>query len=134
MSSTPVRDAASISIRSTNRPSRISLQLSHSPQGFGVMPVSQLRHRASRRPMVVLPTPRVDRKSTRLNSSHVRISYAVFCLKKKKNKTTNYNIPTNYTPPCLPLSRPKLLPVLLPPLPCRPTHLPCHSLSSLLRT
>src|SRR3989442_15653976 len=30
---------------------------------------------------------RVDRKSTRLNSSHVRISYAVFCL-KKKNKTT----------------------------------------------
>src|SRR3989442_7804388 len=29
---------------------------------------------------------RVDRKSTRLNSSHVRISYAVFCLKKKNNK------------------------------------------------
>src|SRR3989442_7027727 len=27
---------------------------------------------------------RIDRKSTRLNSSHVRISYAVFCLKKKK--------------------------------------------------
>src|SRR5207302_6240660 len=26
-----------------------------------------------------------DRKSTRLNSSHVKISYAVFCLKKKKN-------------------------------------------------
>src|SRR5690606_40693910 len=28
---------------------------------------------------------REDRKSTRLNSSHVKISYAVFCLKKKKN-------------------------------------------------
>src|SRR5207249_8987182 len=28
----------------------------------------------------------LDRKSTRLNSSHVSISYAVFCLKKKKNK------------------------------------------------
>src|SRR5690606_40054697 len=27
-----------------------------------------------------------DRKSTRLNSSHVKISYAVFCLKKKKNR------------------------------------------------
>src|SRR3989442_5072287 len=27
----------------------------------------------------------VDRKSTRLNSSHVRISYAVFCLRKQKN-------------------------------------------------
>src|SRR5690606_39878888 len=30
----------------------------------------------------------VDRKSTRLNSSHVKISYAVFCLKKKKKTTT----------------------------------------------
>src|SRR5215510_16186341 len=30
------------------------------------------------------PTRRPDRKSTRLNSSHVAISYAVFCLKKKK--------------------------------------------------
>src|SRR5690349_24815080 len=29
-----------------------------------------------------------DRKSTRLNSSHVEISYAVFCLKKKKKKKT----------------------------------------------
>src|SRR2546430_10696699 len=28
-----------------------------------------------------------DRKSTRLNSSHSQISYAVFCLKKKKNRT-----------------------------------------------
>src|SRR2546426_9369028 len=34
----------------------------------------------------------VDRKSTRLNSSHLVISYAVFCLKKKKkkNKCTNH--------------------------------------------
>src|SRR5688572_32488182 len=30
-----------------------------------------------------------DRKSTRLNSSHSQISYAVFCLKKKKNKRQN---------------------------------------------
>src|SRR3712207_1402431 len=30
-----------------------------------------------------------DRKSTRLNSSHANISYAVFCLKKKKNKYTS---------------------------------------------
>src|SRR5690606_40816026 len=29
----------------------------------------------------------LDRKSTRLNSSHVKISYAVFCLKKKKSKS-----------------------------------------------
>src|SRR5690554_7049765 len=31
----------------------------------------------------------LDRKSTRLNSSHVRISYAVFCLKKKKKSNNN---------------------------------------------
>src|SRR5699024_11848563 len=34
----------------------------------------------------------IDRKSTRLNSSHVSISYAVFCLKKKKKKNKNTNI------------------------------------------
>src|SRR5262245_66641384 len=34
----------------------------------------------------VVPRRRVDRKSTRLNSSHLGISYAVFCLKKKKTK------------------------------------------------
>src|SRR5207247_11393362 len=33
-------------------------------------------------------TPKLDRKSTRLNSSHEWISYAVFCLKKKKTKRT----------------------------------------------
>src|SRR5204863_9124803 len=39
-----------------------------------------------------------DRKSTRLNSSHVEISYAVFCLKKKKkNDAINSNI--KYNPP-----------------------------------
>src|SRR5437588_1997134 len=34
------------------------------------------------------PTQHLDRKSTRLNSSHTVISYAVFCLKKKKKNTT----------------------------------------------
>src|SRR3712207_7768122 len=37
---------------------------------------------------VFLQNPtRLDRKSTRLNSSHANISYAVFCLKKKKTRT-----------------------------------------------
>src|SRR6266496_2096375 len=40
-------------------------------------------------------TPRRDRKSTRLNSSHVEISYAVFCLKKKKKKQAINIIPTS---------------------------------------
>src|SRR5207248_10729598 len=35
-----------------------------------------------------LIAPEIDRKSTRLNSSHRTISYAVFCLKKKKKKKT----------------------------------------------
>src|SRR5688572_30961438 len=35
---------------------------------------------------------RVDRKSTRLNSSHSQISYAVFCLKKKKKKKNKKRI------------------------------------------
>src|SRR3712207_7217336 len=42
-----------------------------------------------------LPFRVLDRKSTRLNSSHANISYAVFCLKKKKKKrkleTTSHN-------------------------------------------
>src|SRR5438874_6693399 len=37
----------------------------------------------------------LDRKSTRLNSSHVEISYAVFCLKKKKKKKQRYRKHTN---------------------------------------
>src|SRR3712207_7186750 len=46
-------------------------------------------HAGARRPCRDRPDPRPagrggDRKSTRLNSSHANISYAVFCLKKKK--------------------------------------------------
>src|SRR5688572_31860108 len=37
----------------------------------------------------------LDRKSTRLNSSHSQISYAVFCLKKKKKKKKNKQIKNN---------------------------------------
>src|SRR5690242_21459671 len=47
------------------------------------------RHRhadAQGRPGERHPAREVDRKSTRLNSSHMSISYAVFCLKKKKKK------------------------------------------------
>src|SRR2546430_8459334 len=38
-----------------------------------------------------------DRKSTRLNSSHSQISYAVFCLKKKKNKAIQYEMKNHNT-------------------------------------
>src|SRR5699024_8284826 len=51
-------------------------------------------------PLVVVTSDRPDRKSTRLNSSHVSISYAVFCLKKKKrsNKTRIVNKQNNERP------------------------------------
>src|SRR5438477_8828523 len=38
----------------------------------------------------VIGDGQADRKSTRLNSSHMSISYAVFCLKKKNTSTTNW--------------------------------------------
>src|SRR5207249_7860052 len=44
--------------------------------------------------------PSRDRKSTRLNSSHVSISYAVFCLKKKKKKLTIYIRPLSVASRC----------------------------------
>src|SRR5256885_10902452 len=46
------------------------------------------------------PALRRDRKSTRLNSSHLVISYAVFCLKKKKKKVID-DERDMYTQPCL---------------------------------
>src|SRR3989442_9008852 len=48
-------------------------------------------HHAGHREQAALNHPVLqDRKSTRLNSSHVRISYAVFCLKKKKTEHTGW--------------------------------------------
>src|SRR2546426_3783566 len=43
--------------------------------------------KGARRPSPRRRGPRGDRKSTRLNSSHLVISYAVFCLKKKNKQT-----------------------------------------------
>src|SRR2546426_9155510 len=62
------------------------------PKGPAVQPASTRRARAGGRnhPRAELSAqlgdPVRDRKSTRLNSSHLVISYAVFCLKKKKIK------------------------------------------------
>src|SRR5688572_32515651 len=55
--------------------------------------VQQGRLAAARR-----PDDREDRKSTRLNSSHSQISYAVFCLKKKKTRMRGILI-TSYSDP-----------------------------------
>src|SRR5258708_17013651 len=53
---------------------------------------SAKRRTPSPAPTQSTPTPGRDRKSTRLNSSHQIISYAVFCLKKKKKKTTKQHM------------------------------------------
>src|SRR5437899_7504830 len=60
----------------------------------------ELAHAAAGRGPAKGDPPRachIDRKSTRLNSSHLGISYAVFCLKKKKKHKGNqqYKIPTH---------------------------------------
>src|SRR3712207_8766519 len=77
---------------------RIPIRVAHPLAGFGVglqaeaEPVQQLAHQRAADLMalglklVSKPAQALDRKSTRLNSSHANISYAVFCLKKKKQK------------------------------------------------
>src|SRR6266576_4645995 len=55
----------------------------HADRDLGALPQVLMR-RLRRGDVKLVVQPRLDRKSTRLNSSHVEISYAVFCLKKKK--------------------------------------------------
>src|SRR3712207_7085997 len=62
------------------------------PLGLGddlrdVLVVGELVRAPDRLPVLLL-----DRKSTRLNSSHANISYAVFCLKKKKQKQSDFSV------------------------------------------
>src|SRR5437667_1246123 len=90
--------------RSTLFPTRRSSDLSAARPGSG----------ATRRALVMVdtaaavlehtPAPTAariaqDRKSTRLNSSHITISYAVFCLKKKKKKKKKHTNTTQRTTP-----------------------------------
>src|SRR5690606_40838185 len=56
--------------------------------GMGRDGLERLCQAAARRLRPGTAGNQADRKSTRLNSSHVKISYAVFCLKKKKKKIT----------------------------------------------
>src|SRR5687768_18087693 len=85
LSSRPTHTTVSSSgVKPTNHASRRSLVVP-------VLPAASREKPAARAPAAVpsLRTLRimlVDRKSTRLNSSHGYISYAVFCLKKKKKK------------------------------------------------
>src|SRR5690606_39922405 len=81
------------------RSPRAALRGRGGPAGRGALP--PLRHRQPGGPPRTAAPARVrprpprpplrDRKSTRLNSSHVKISYAVFCLKKKKDVRQQIN-------------------------------------------
>src|SRR5690242_21405800 len=67
---------------SSNRCCRLHKTLTALPDGRG----PQKRVNPLAQKYFAFPKFRLDRKSTRLNSSHMSISYAVFCLKKKKKK------------------------------------------------
>src|SRR2546430_13756796 len=66
-----------------------SVDLVFGPQTLHRLPRMLDELRRTGKPVVDVSFPQIeklDRKSTRLNSSHSQISYAVFCLKKKKQK------------------------------------------------
>src|SRR2546422_5164534 len=91
--------------RSTLFPTRRSSDLNDSVLGLALGRCDRLRVRVQRQPRRGMPkrillnlyigserAKDTDRKSTRLNSSHGYISYAVFCLKKKKKDKTSANL------------------------------------------
>src|SRR5690349_23092329 len=81
-------DAAGVGIQSSAPPSKLGGgKKCRRPVGVQ----NHVHHRASSLGSPHLSSLQSDRKSTRLNSSHVEISYAVFCLKKKKNKKKKNN-------------------------------------------
>src|SRR5947209_9194165 len=60
-------------------------------RAFDVEAAGGIDHRKIHVEDLVARVPRGDRKSTRLNSSHANISYAVFCLKKKKQQKPQHS-------------------------------------------
>src|SRR5206468_10895236 len=86
-----LHDALPISSRSTTQPATVEsgAPSADSNQRVLVFVVSDHLDSTGRMLMEVANADPKDRKSTRLNSSHDQISYAVFCLKKKKKKHQN---------------------------------------------
>src|SRR5260221_5466706 len=87
-------DTATTEIYTLSLHDALPISLAHAGRG----------HARRLRPHAPVQPPRADRKSTRLNSSHTVISYAVFCLKKKKHTQlasnqrghfVRYRAPTN---------------------------------------
>src|SRR5690625_6431588 len=78
-----LHDALPISAGVDHRLDQLLAQPPRAPRAKREL-VGGLGERPARTGRLGADHPRLDRKSTRLNSSHVAISYAVFCLKKKK--------------------------------------------------
>src|SRR3712207_9179159 len=83
-----LHDALPISARGRARTRRRAARRAHPPRdvdGLRLAPRRDSAHALPRRAARARPArARADRKSTRLNSSHANISYAVFCLKKNQ--------------------------------------------------
>src|SRR5687768_18316776 len=77
-----------IQLRSTPHKGRLVIPCDHSDGGEGTPGGEDKDGAAAAHGSHVIYSDDADRKSTRLNSSHGYISYAVFCLKKKKTNTT----------------------------------------------
>src|SRR2546422_5682736 len=78
-------------IRSSRTPATASSRRRSADRPFPAMLSEKYVEQVGHRFVVAVVLATVDRKSTRLNSSHGYISYAVFCLKKKKKKKTKQN-------------------------------------------
>src|SRR5690554_7782554 len=87
-SASPIRERAELALHRNSTLNLLSMPPS-SAEAPGDVVVGALVARVGEDPVGAVHLHQVaDRKSTRLNSSHVRISYAVFCLKKKKKSST----------------------------------------------
>src|SRR5690606_41820738 len=87
-----LHDALPISYRSNTRmSSMVSLQTSCGPDSDSSRVNESWPCTWSPATVIVQRISPLDRKSTRLNSSHVKISYAVFCLKKKNTNKSTYH-------------------------------------------
>src|SRR3712207_7858272 len=73
--------------RSTAVDQRVAGQLTRRGDQLRLVDQGQLDRHRDRPDQLADPDDILDRKSTRLNSSHANISYAVFCLKKKNNNS-----------------------------------------------
>src|SRR5687768_18007391 len=79
----------SIIIKETSMLAYLRRGQTYQRRGDALAALRDVRKAAELDPSATRPREDLDRKSTRLNSSHGYISYAVFCLKKKKQKTTS---------------------------------------------